>query len=517
MTRRRRKKIIISSLLIAAIVVGFFGLRGTGAPKPDEMITPAEAVEVQATAAANAAVSSSSTAEAGGKGSDLDPYENFEEVLGNAAHVSEAGEPLTVRPVESNQYFGSLTEVLNQMDEQDRGAYTEVLLSKTGLPASAVSHTLQLESEGRIRQAVLINGGLELSEQAAIDQMAAQGRLSSSDKVKVFRTARVRNTFMKKNGKIATYVDSRPYVAVLIGLTDPETKSVVYAIKDDCGNIITPVVPKPDPEPKPDPQPKPQPDPDPKPDPEPKPDPQPHPRPETLYYTIKVYKEWIGDEGFVTRRKPITVRVAVGRNVLAFNLSKDNNWSASSSKKLPYILGGKKQAISVQEIDVPAGYKASVSWSADHKNRVIKVVVKNHFEKPEPEPEPVQKKSGSISDYGALPGAPKAEITGETSAPREKEPKERESKITDPATASAPELTAPGATKENIKDNDGPTSTVVQDKDNDVNKNVTENVGDESVPTEKDIPTDVPSPSNNPDQIGTGSDGPVTGFVGDDD
>lgn len=516
MTRRQKRKILLSSLLIAAIVVGFFGLRGTGAPKPDEMITPAEAVEVQATAAANAAVSSSSTAEAGGKGSDLDPYQDFKEVLGNAAHVSEVGEPLTVRPVESNQYFGSLTEVLNTLDEQDRGVYTEILLRKTGLPASAVSHTLQNESEGRIRQAVLINGGLELSDRAAIDQMAAQGRLSSSDKIKVFRTARVRNTFMKRNGQIATYIDSRPYVAVLIGLTDPETKSVVYVIKDDCGNIITPVVPKPKPKPQPKPQPKPDPEPKPDPQPQPKPDPQPHPRPQTLYYTIKVYKEWLNDEGFVTRRKPITVRVAIGTVSLKFDLNKGNGWSASSSKKLPYILGGKKQEIMVQEIDVPAGYKASVSWSADHKNRVIKVVVKNHFEKPKPEPEPVTKKSGSISDYGALPGAPKAETTGETSAPREKEPKERESKFTDPATASAPELTAPGATKESGKDSDGPTSTITQDN-NDVKQNVTENVGDESIPTEKDIPADVPSPSNDPDQIGTGSDGPVTGFVGDDD
>lgn len=128
-------------------------------------------------------------------------------------------------------------------------------------------------------------------------------------------------------------------------------------------------------------------------------------------------------------------------------------------------------------------------------------------------------KSNNIKDYGAIEGAPKAPTTKLTPPPKEHNSAPGESQITDKPTTPAPNLTAPGATgadqaSKSVPDALGSKSQAYVPNHNDTNSpgnatttvthtggsndnNVTNNVGDTSVP--------VGTPGGLPDAVSPGS------------
>lgn len=160
----------------------------------------------------------------------------------------------------------------------------------------------------------------------------------------------------------------------------------------------------------------------------------------------------------------------------------------------------------------------------------------------EPEPDggeskkKLESKSDDLVDYGAIQNAPTAPATEKTPPPTEAPTVSGESHITDDDDDPAPNLTAPGALDTadvgssvpdavggkssvyipNSDDTNSPgtsTKTVVNDVSGDVNKDVTNNVGDTSIP--------VAAPANLPDAVqpselnasAINEDGAVTGTV----
>lgn len=139
---------------------------------------------------------------------------------------------------------------------------------------------------------------------------------------------------------------------------------------------------------------------------------------------------------------------------------------------------------------------------------------KTNEEEPDGSEQPkLSQKSKKKEDYGMIQGAPEAETTGETTAPVDKAREPGESSILDNEKAAAQNLTVTGAadTKDigklvkdavggqsqvyvpNTGDTNSPgraTTTVIVDQGGDANKDVTNNVGDTSVPV--GVPTDLP-------------------------
>lgn len=140
----------------------------------------------------------------------------------------------------------------------------------------------------------------------------------------------------------------------------------------------------------------------------------------------------------------------------------------------------------------------------------------------------LQPKSNDLRDYGAIQGAQPAQTTQLTTPPVDNKPQKGESSILDKVTAPAPNLTAPGAADESAKtkkEQDQPAHTnVTKSPDGDVNKDITDNVGDTTAPVTapNDIPDSVAG-NTTPDPIGENSsvgsnpnDGAPVDFGGDD-
>lgn len=436
--------------------------------------------------------------------------------------------------------FANMTEyreAVNGLDETVRDNFILTLEYEYGSNVmNWIDHTVTLNDKGIQPKLLLINGGKNISDEEAVKFAIERGYITQEEvaNLSFFRTDGVRNSYLSKDDQVKFYHDYKLYVTVLLGVVNPETNKVHYIIKSDCGNIITPIpeaktsfsfikqwvggkdsdipgyvnfelwrkgadgkstlvtettltnnktrtwqgtfenlpllkpgekyyvrekdsfskwtVSYPD--------------------------------DSTVVNTYK-YVDVIGQKVWAKDNlsvRPKSIKLALyqdGKVIKTVTITEKDGWECTF-KDLP--AGHNYQLV---EQNVPAGYKASSSTTVTYENgREIRTVrITNTYngggggggKKLEP-------KSDKIEDYGAIPGAPKAPTTELTDPPKKNQPAAGESKITDSSTTAAPNLTADGAINQPKADSDGgATTTITKDSSGDVNKDYTNNVGDESI------------------------------------
>lgn len=237
------------------------------------------------------------------------------------------------------------------------------------------------------------------------------------------------------------------------------------------------------------------------------------PKPTPKEYLIQGIKVWYDDNNrHNTRPGSITIRLyrydptkspktTLLETATVKGGKKDDTWSFQFQGRYP-LLTARGAHYYVSE-DYVSNYRSSNNNVVSFDRGVGQVSITNSLI---PGGGGLQPKSNDLRDYGAIQGAPKAPTTDPTQPPVSNKPKVGESNILDKATAPAPNLVAPGAVDETRKEEQGqPAHTETKKSpDGDINKDVTDNVGDSRVPTESDIPKDVPDPvhTNTPDPIG---------------